>query len=197
MEIYKLVEIELNYLKEAISNISNAFSPEASLALSTDDFTAVCYDFLKYQLGTPVALKNFKKIISKLTKKQKSIFLIELGILTNSEVLPIIKEVIKKNQYSDFNIINSISEIAKSLADIVPPNNFLMDVDRGEELVRKLVKEFKIGISGESEEESAARLLQVDSLELQNVKEQIEVKIRKALEEARKKAKAAAKVTRE
>jgi len=192
-----MVEIELKYLRDAVSKLSDAFSPEDSPALSLDNLKAVTFDFLSYQLKQKATLKNFSKIINKLSKKQRPIFLIEIGILSNPDVLPTIIESLKEKSASDYIIINKIAEIAKSLADIVPPKDFIFDSERGEEIVRKLARDFNINIAGETAEESAARLLQVDSLEIQNVKEQIEIKIRKALEEARRKAKAAAKITRE
>ncbi len=192
-----MVEVELKHLKNAVSRISDAFSPESSIMLSTDNLIAVSHDFLRYQLEHPADLKNFKKILSKLTKKQQPIYLIEIGILSNKKVLPKVKEAVKVKNSSDYSIIDSISEIARSLAEIVSPETFVKDSERGEEIGRKLAKILGMKIAGETEEQSEARLLQVDSLELQNVKDQIEAKIRKALEEARKKARAAAKVTRE
>ncbi|NVM00995.1 MAG: hypothetical protein HWN67_01550 [Candidatus Helarchaeota archaeon] len=190
-------EIELKYLKDAISKLPEAFSPESSPALAPDNLMAVSFDFLNYELEIPANLKNFKKVLSRIPKNQRAIYIIEIGILSNVDVLPIFKAAIKRRSKDDFNVIFLISEIAKSLADIVPPENFINDPERGEEVVRKLAKAFGIKIAGESEAESKSRLLQVDSLELKNVKDQIEAKIRKALEEARRKAKAAAKVTRE
>ncbi len=190
-------KIELKFLKDAVSQLPEAFSPESSPALAHDNLIAVSYDFLNYELEVPAKLKNFKKVFSRIPKNQRAIYLIEIGILSNNDVLPIFKAAIKKKSVGDFYIISSIAEIAKSLADIVPPENFISDPERAEEIVRKLTKTFGIKIAGETESESESRLLQVDSLELKNVKDQIEAKIRKALEEARRKAKAAAKVTRE
>jgi len=194
---YEMVKIELKYLKEAISHIPDAFSPDSTPSLDLDNILAISYDFLKYQLEYDTRLKNFKKALNRLSKKHRQILLIEIGALSNDDVLPRVKDAIKKGKITDFLVINKLTEIAKSLADIVPPQNIIIDPERGEEIARKLAKELQIDIAGETPQESESRLLQVDSLELQNVKQQIEAKIRKALEEARRKAKAAAKVTRE
>ena len=194
---YKMEEIELKYLKDAVSKLPESFSPESYPILTPDNLIAVSYDFLNYELEIPTKIKNFKKVLARITKAQRAILLMQIGILSNVEVLPILKANLKRKPKDDFTIISLISEIAKSLADIVPPKNFINDPERGEEIVRKLAKAFEVPIAGESKTESEKRLLQVDSLELKNVKDQIEAKIRKALEEARRKAKAAAKVTRE
>lgn len=192
-----MVEIELKLLLDTVTKLPESFSPETSTVLTHDNFLAVIYDFLKYQLKIETSIKNFRKNLVKLSNNTQQILLIEVGILSNVDILPLIREILKVKQIIDIRLINILTELAKSLANVVSPQNFLNDLERGEEIVRKLAKELEIDIKDETQEESSARLLQVDSLELQNVKEQIELKIRQALEEARKKAEAAAKVTRE
>ncbi|GAB4326660.1 MAG: hypothetical protein Kow0069_33240 [Promethearchaeota archaeon] len=87
-------------------------------------------------------------------------------------------------------------DVASKTASLVDAASIPSDVERGEELVRKVGRVLGWKFAGESVEESNARLLQVDSVEIDRVQKEVERRIQRELEEARKRE-AAAKVSRE
>ena len=120
--------------------------------------------------------------------------LIIIGWLSNKEILEIIQRKIgtEWKKIMDNYILKEFLELSKSLGELIPAELFFTDRERVEELCRKFAKCLDLDIKDETLEDSEARLLQIDSIELQKLHKEVELKIKNALKEASNEAAAKA-----
>ena len=125
-----------------------------------------------------------------------------MGFLSSPIIEPLVKQTIvildKKIDMAGY-IIQELFTLMGQLHDVISPENILLNEERKEEVARKLLDIFKIGVEGETNDESSLILDTLDSVEIKNLSEELEVKIRaeiqKTLDERAKAA--AAKPSRE
>lgn len=192
-----MIEVQLPPLLETLDEFSDEFHPNTRDSHELPQLVPLVRDFLDDVTveGTPDVIDLLQERLAALSADSRKILVIMLGLLNS----PAFRATLVKHLPGDFleaYLLGKLAELVSVLAEYVDPPLFLDDADRREELCRKVVHALDWAIAGESEEDSEARLLQLDSVEIYRIQQEVEKKIQKALEEARRRA-AAAKVSRE
>ncbi|MHA1683635.1 MAG: hypothetical protein ACTSUE_22035 [Promethearchaeota archaeon] len=189
---------------QAMNEIPRIMTSADSVSLKqTENFIAVFYDFINHELEMEVTREKITNLIGNvLDTDSKRLILICLGFLSNRDVLPTIKEIVNETKKQvdmvDY-IVKELLLLALYTGKVVSPEMILTDDERKEEIARKLLVTFKLHVDGETSEESRSILENIDSVEIQKLTNELEVKIRKQIEDmlAAEAAAAAAKPSRE
>ncbi|MFX0099578.1 MAG: hypothetical protein ACFFCS_08350 [Candidatus Hodarchaeota archaeon] len=198
------LEISRRDFMRAMTDIPSIMSAPDSVTLNSyTRVKAAFYDFMNHELDldTQLALIN-RFLTSKIHRSKLHLLLVFLGFLSSPIILPFVRksiEILKQKVNVGEYIIQELFTLISLLNKVVFPEKILLEEERKEEVARKLLEIFKIGIEGESIEESKSILGTLDSVEIKNLSEELEVKIRaqiqKRLDEQAKAA--AAKPSRE
>ncbi len=165
--------------------------------IEEDKLIALMHDLISNLYDKEPDVDELRNILDLIEDDTRKMLLVFLGLMDQPEIKKNLQEsnIDPKTFITDF-LKSKIISTAKSLSELFPISKIHTDIDRREEIVRKLAKIFDFSIQGEDAEDSETRYLQVDSESLRQVEEEIRDKIQKALEEARKRE-AAAKANRE
>lgn len=177
--------------------------PDSPTVDNIDHFLAVFYDFMNHELDIDVTRAVLQNLLGKkLDKERMRMLLISIGFLSSSHVLPVLRDLVSstrdKVDLAEY-IVRELLVLTLYLGEVINPEMILTNDERKEEFARKLLKVFKVGIDGETREESSALLETIDSVEIHKLTNELEVKIREEIEKIleAERAAAAAKPSRE
>ncbi|MBD3186908.1 hypothetical protein GF325_08790 [Candidatus Bathyarchaeota archaeon] len=177
--------------------------PDSPTVDNIDHFLAVFYDFMNHELDIDVTRAVLQNLLGKkLDKERMRMLLISIGFLSSSHVLPVLRDLVSdtrdKVDLAEY-IVRELLVLTLYLGEVINPEMILTNDERKEEFARKLLKIFKVGIDGETREESSAILETIDSVEIHKLTNELEVKIREEIEKIleAERAAAAAKPSRE
>lgn len=169
-------------------------------------FKAAIHDFFKHLLGSHVDAGLIDQLVDPaITLAGKRMLLLVMGIASAPRlyeaILPAIKAM-KTRIDAAGHVIKEIVFLATVMTSVIHPDAILAVQDRKEELARKVLRIFGVGIRGETREESELALQALDTVEYRKLSSDLEVVIRQRIqqvlaERAAAAAAAAAKPTRE
>nr|MDO8110969.1 hypothetical protein [Candidatus Sigynarchaeota archaeon] len=189
-------------LIKAIEDLPHIIVKQNSTTVtSLDNLYAVFCDLLNELLGLSANRSTIKAFIQQaFIKDSPWLFLIAIGFLASDAVLPAVRRALPPLE-AKYNIteylLNELFTNTHYMSKVVPVDVFQVNQDRKEELARKLLKIFGIGIDGETKEESASILENLDSVEISKLSSELEVIIRKQIQDKLAAEAAAAKPSRE
>jgi len=187
---------------KAMNELPRVIVNQENVARFTQDAVyAIFCDLLEDLLEKPPPRGPVKELAERIVAKlNPQMFVIALGFLESSTVFPAVKQAIPAVQ-ARFNVIEYLMEelftTTLYYSTVVTMEAFIASQDRKEEFARKLLKIFGIGIDGETQAESTATLENLDSVEMSKLSSELEVVIRKQIEDRLAAEEAAAKETRE
>nr|MDO8116948.1 hypothetical protein [Candidatus Sigynarchaeota archaeon] len=199
------VTVDRRDIMNAIEDLPRILTEKESISVrSVQNFLAAFNDFMNDVMGVPLGPDILEDLVKKqLDTDRMRIFLITMGFMSSRAILPAIKariQSIRQKMEIEKYILEEMFMLALTISAVISPDLILTNRERKEEIARKILKIFDIGINGESREESRAILDNLDSIEIQKLTGELEVKIRKIIQEkldAIAAAAAAAKPSRE
>ncbi len=189
-------------LAKAMDDLPRAITaPDSKAANDKGAFYATFCDFLNDLLHTNVPRDVVKDLIDKeLDLPRMQLLLVGMGFISSARVLPAAREAITTLQgpydVAEY-LLKELMLLSFYMAKVVTIESLVTQKDRKEELARKILAIFGIGIEGESAAESAAILENLDSVEIQKLSSELEVIIRKQISDRLAAEAAAAKPSRE
>ncbi len=150
-------------------------------------FLAVLNDFLNTIVTTPLDVKVVDEIVNKQFEPEPMrVMLLGMGFIASRNMLPAIRKKIdvlqQKIDVASY-IVKEMFFLAISMSQVISADIIMTNRDRKEEIARKILKVFDIGIHGETKEESRAILENLDSVEISKLTGELEVIIRKQIQE--------------
>ncbi|MHA1733579.1 MAG: hypothetical protein ACTSU5_16650 [Promethearchaeota archaeon] len=191
--------IDLRVMLDALASLPDEYLDGAGVYSEKGNILALLHD-LAMDLVDRSGEAGFDPVevgswVEGLEEDQRRVLLLIIGLLADADTQTSLKGAKSFGRYKNV-VPRHLFNLAKKLGKVVPPDKFFQDEERREELARKVLAVLGLPIEGETKEDSESRLLQVDSLEIDRIQREVKEKIRKAMEEAAKRA-AAAKVSRE
>jgi hypothetical protein len=189
-------------LMKAMNELPRVIVSQENVARFTQDAVyAIFCDFFGDLLENSPPRGPTKELAERIvTKMNPQMFVIALGFLASSTVFPVVKQAIPAVQ-ARFNVIDYLMQelftTTLYYSTVVTIESFIASQDRKEEFARKLLKIFGIGIEGETQAESTVIMENLDSVEMSKLSSELEVVIRKQIEDRLAAEEAAAKETRE
>ncbi len=179
--------IPLYRLIDALSKLPPEFVDPANKYADVSGLLPIVSDFLADNFQMEELVEDIEGKLAALSPEGRRIYLMIFGVIVNGGPIPLVKQAdgFKPEKFAKKVILDSLVKVAESLGKLVPLAQISADPDRAEELCRKVARALDLPIEGETAEESKTRLYQLDSIELDKVQKEVEIKIQKALEEAR------------
>ncbi|MBN2150520.1 MAG: hypothetical protein JW839_03635 [Candidatus Lokiarchaeota archaeon] len=202
MEHPNAIAVSRRDIARAMDNLPRALTDAGSLAASDKAafFAAFC-DFLNDVLGVAVPRDVVKNLIDKeLDSARMRLLLLCMGFAASAHVLPAARRAAEALQGAydvPEYLLKELFLLSFYMAKVVPADAVLAHKDRWEELARKVLAILGIPIEGETAAESKAILANLDSVEMQKLSSELEVVIRKQIQDLLAAEAAAAKPSRE